>query len=93
MNQHDTPTQNYADLLAGHRGPILPTRRDPDSLFTTPEAAAYLGVSPKTLETWRCTGRHGLPYIRVGRLVRYRMRDLEEWLAARSQDHTGQAGE
>lgn len=63
----------------------------PNMLLTTEEAAAYIGLSARTLSTWRSTGRHGLRYIKVGSRVRYRVEDLDEWLASRCQEHTGQA--
>ena len=44
----------------------------PSNLFGNDAAAAYLGVTPRTLEVWRCTKRHQIPYIKVGRLVKYR---------------------
>ncbi len=47
-------------------------------------AAAYLGVTPRTLEVWRCTKRHAIPYIKVGRLVKYRQSDLDTWLAGQT---------
>ena len=49
-------------------------------LLTTEQAAAYLGVKPRSLEVWRCVGRYDLPYIKVGRLVRYRRSDLDAFL-------------
>lgn len=56
-----------------------------DRLLTTIEAAEYLGgVKPQTLAVWRMEHRHGLPYVRVGNLIRYRMSDLEAWLASRT---------
>lgn len=48
------------------------------------EAAAYLGVEPSTLAIWRCTKRYPLPYIKVGRLVRYRKTDLDAFLRSRT---------
>jgi len=48
-------------------------------LFTTTEAAKYLGVSKKKLDMDRCTGK-GPRYIHIGRLVRYRADDLLEYL-------------
>ena len=62
---------------------------------TTPEllddlsAAAVLEVKPSTLAVWRCTGRYNLPYIKVGRKVRYRRADLDAWLVSRT--HTNSA--
>ena len=38
-------------------------------------AADYLGVEEHTLEIWRSTGRYRIPYIKVGRRVKYR-RDI-----------------
>ncbi len=45
--------------------------------------AEVLGVKSATLCNWRCTGRYGLPFIKVGRLVRYRVADLAAWIAKR----------
>jgi len=52
-------------------------------LLTTVQAAAYLQVSPGTLEVWRATRRHALPFLKCGRLVRYRRSDLDAWLESR----------
>ena len=46
-------------------------------------AAAILDVSPGTLSVWRCTGRYNLPFVKVGRKVRYRRADLDAWLEKR----------
>lgn len=48
-------------------------------LKTTPQAADALGVSRRTLETWRFTGT-GPTFVKVGRAVRYRPEDLEAFL-------------
>lgn len=34
-------------------------------------AAAVLDVSPGTLSVWRSTGRYALPFLKIGRKVRY----------------------
>lgn len=47
--------------------------------------AEVLGVKVSTLTNWRTTGRYALPYIKVGRLVRYRVADLAQWIARRRQ--------
>jgi excisionase family DNA binding protein len=53
-------------------------------LLTRKEAAEVLGVRPETLAVWHCTGRYKLPVVKVGRSCRYRLADLEAWLAART---------
>ena len=53
------------------------------NILTEDEAAELIGVRPQTLALWRSTQRYGLPYVKVGRLVRYRRADLEKWLESR----------
>ncbi len=55
-------------------------------LLTPQDVAARLGVSTTTLSTWRCTKRYPLPYVKVGRLVRYRLADVEDFELARLQE-------
>lgn len=45
------------------------------------DAAHILGVKTSTLAVWRSTGRYDLPYMKVGRLIRYRVSDLADFLA------------
>ncbi len=54
------------------------------ALLTGAQAAAVLGVKPATLQNWRCLGRHTLPFVKVGRLPRYRIGDLVEWISKRT---------
>lgn len=47
------------------------------------EAAAYLGLSARTLQQWRYLKR-GPRYVKVSeRCVRYRLVDLDDWVATR----------
>lgn len=62
--------------------PNLHTIKDP--IFGNTQAAEYLGVTPRTLEVWRCTKRYSIPYVKVGRLVRYRQSALDAFLASRT---------
>lgn len=56
-----------------------------DRLLTRDEAADFLGLrNARTLEVWASTNRYGLPYVKVGRSVRYRLSDLERWLEERT---------
>jgi len=61
-------------------------RQAKTALDLVPEvtAAEFLAVSPGTLRVWRCTGRVPLPFVKVGRAVRYRMRDLERFVESRT---------
>ena len=57
---------------------------DRPELFDTTAAAAYIDAAPHTLEIWRSSGRYRIPFIKVGRLVRYRRADLDNFLASRT---------
>lgn len=48
-------------------------------------AASILGVAPGTLQVWRSTGRYGIPFIKIGRLVKYRASALNEWIESRTR--------
>lgn len=64
------------------------TKGAPLHQLTDKQAAQVLGVKASTLAVWRSTGRYNLPYVKVGRLVRYRLRDLATFLTHRSMTHT-----
>ncbi|MEX1133936.1 MAG: helix-turn-helix domain-containing protein [Acidimicrobiia bacterium] len=49
-----------------------------DRLLTVEELAEYFGVPVATVYAWRYR-REGPPGFRVGKYVRYRMRDVQEW--------------
>jgi excisionase family DNA binding protein len=54
-------------------------------MMVAQEAAEYLGVKASTLATWRCTRRHPLPFVKVGKKVRYRKSDLDKFLQHRTK--------
>jgi excisionase family DNA binding protein len=54
-----------------------------DPLLTDQQAAELLGVKPTTLQVWRVNKRYPLPYVKVGRLVRYRLSALQAFLKTR----------
>ena len=56
-------------------------------LLDEKSAAAILDVSPGTLSVWRSTGRYNLPFLKVGRKVRYRRSDLEAWIQSRLREN------
>jgi hypothetical protein len=55
-------------------------------LLTERETASMLAVSHTTLSTWRCKRRYAdlLPWVRIGtgRAIRYRLSDLESFIAS-----------
>ena len=53
--------------------------RPVDRLLTRKEAAAFLGLAEQTLAVWGMSGRH-LPVVKVGRSVRYKLRDLQKFV-------------
>lgn len=48
----------------------------------TATVADLTGLRKSTLEKWRVSRTH-LPFIRVGRLVRYARTDIDAWLTSR----------
>jgi excisionase family DNA binding protein len=62
-----------------------------EGMLTTEEAARFVGLSPRTLEKRRHEGG-GPRFLKLGRLVRYRERDLEEWIARSVRVSTSDPG-
>jgi len=60
--------------------PAQPRQIPTNSLLDPREAADYLRIKVQTLANWRMNGR-GPEYVRIGRLVRYRVAQLEAWIA------------
>ena len=54
-----------------------------EELLTSEQAAKILGVKSQSLAVWRLHGEN-LPFVKVGRLVRYRRCDIEKWLEAQT---------
>jgi excisionase family DNA binding protein len=48
------------------------------------EASRLLAISPRTL--WQLTKDRSLPAVTIGRCVRYRVADLEEWVRKQRKD-------
>jgi hypothetical protein len=57
--------------------------------ISTNEAADILGVKPRTLNKWRCIGRHDdLPYYKIGGRVSYLRGEVEAFRDSRRMLHT-----
>ena len=64
----------------------------PVPLYTTAQAAEHLGLQPRTLEVRRWNGE-GPPFVRLSaRCVRYRLADLDEWIAGQIRQSTSDTG-
>jgi excisionase family DNA binding protein len=60
----------------------------PTDLLTPDQVAAALGLSLRTLAAWRSSRRGTLPWVKVGRLCRYRKTDVLAWLDSRTHSNT-----
>lgn len=52
------------------------------TLMSTEELAAYLRVNTDTIHKWRHKGE-GPPALRIGKYLRFRPSEVEEWLKTR----------
>ena len=64
---------------------------DGENYMTTKQAAAYLGLSDRTLESYRSKGG-GPAFHYFGRRVLYLLDDLREWAAERRRSSTSDSG-
>ena len=62
-----------------------------ETYLTAREAASYLKSSLSTLAKRRLRGG-GPVYVRIGRAVRYRQRDLDAWLEHTASQSTSEYG-
>jgi excisionase family DNA binding protein len=57
-----------------------------DRLLTVKDLAAYLGVPVAAVYGWRYRRQGGPLGFRVGRHLRFRYSDVEQWVAAQQQN-------
>ncbi len=63
-----------------------------NGLLNTKQASDFLGVNDKSLANSRYTGTGiQIPYIKMGKIVRYRQSDLEAYIENNTLTHTGDA--
>lgn len=65
------------------------TSRIPDMLLTCKEVADYLSISEESLAQNRFHG-DGIPYVKIGSRVRYRLSALMEYIEANSVENRGE---
>lgn len=56
-----------------------------DLLYTRREVSRILGLNEGTLAVWACKKKK-LPYIKIGRSVRYRREDVAEFIKKNTKD-------
>lgn len=84
-------TTQAVKATAARDAPRMLDATNGEALMSTQQAAALLGLSPRTLEGYRRKGG-GPSFVAVARnLVRYRPADLRAWLEARVAPHTAKA--
>lgn len=66
-----------------------PLPSDPGALLNTQQAANRLSLTVHALERWRVKGG-GPPYAKLGSAVRYRVADLDAWIAANTGRSTSE---
>jgi hypothetical protein len=65
-----------------------------DRLLDTKQASDYLNVNDKSLANSRHTGTGiQVPYIKMGKIVRYKLSDLQSYIEDNTFHHTGEAKE
>lgn len=55
-----------------------------EKLLTEDQTAEMLAIQSQTLSVWRTTKRYDLPYVKVGRSVRYRLSDVMAFIESRT---------
>ena len=71
--------------------PIGKEIRSMCEMLSTEQAAEYCGMSPRTLEKRRSSGG-GPVFVKLGSLVRYKVDDLEAWIAGGRRRSTSDPG-
>ncbi len=84
------PRQMTQSSSRGDTDPLAPKTKE-SRLLTERQVAAILQIKPNTLAVWRLHDRYPLPFIRIGRTIRYRTEDVDRFLQKRSVSGAGGA--
>ena len=55
-----------------------------EKLLTAGQVAEILGIKEATLAQKRWRGEHSLPYIKLGRVIRYKLSDVQLYIEQRT---------
>jgi excisionase family DNA binding protein len=65
------------EVMGGRR--IIPSCETQNAeILTIGKLSKYLSVSPNTIYSW--ISRKKIPYIKLGRLVRFNRQDIDKWV-------------
>lgn len=91
-NSKDNPKlgSSYLGIMSMKRTVV--ERQEEVTLYTTEQAAKLLKLHPKTLVNWR-TGISdvALPFVKIGRAVRYRHADLLKYIEGHTFENNAEA--
>lgn len=76
----DLLTKEQAAELLQRIKKTVDEKQSPCTLYTRKQAAEFLGVKENTLAVWHTTRRYDLPMVKVGRLCKYKLSDLMDFL-------------
>lgn len=51
-----------------------------DCIVTPEQTSKLLSIPVTTLQKWRSTGENNIPYVKIGRSVRYKTTDLKAYI-------------
>lgn len=66
---------------------LRPLPSDDDALIPSRQMPGHIGISAQTLANWRNAGK-GPKYIKIGRMVAYRVGTVRDWLAKQQRSNT-----
>lgn len=66
-----------------HRHPLMPAQR----LVDLEAVATYLALTPKAVS--HMVQRHQIPFVRLGRRVRFDLRQIDRWVEAQRFEAVG----
>lgn len=88
MDAH-VPERHHLDRRADEVAERVADNADPDENLTESQAVVLTGYSAQWFQRGRWAG-YGPPYVKVGRMVRYRRGDLVAWLRERVHKSTAE---
>lgn len=65
------------------------TDKKQNEYLTQKQVAEVLDVKVSTLNFWRCTGRHEIPYCKLGRVILYPSGAFYSWLSSHTSNLEG----